>query len=62
MTVIDSITRINFLDLLLVFLKFNEKFVNLHQMLHLITDGFFDKHICTVFTYITALFSVKIDK
>ena len=38
---IDSITRIHFLDLLLRFLKFNEKFVNLHQMLHLVTDGFF---------------------
>ena len=40
MTVIDSITRIHFLDLLLVFLKFKEKFVNLHQVLHLVTDGF----------------------
>ena len=45
------------------------KFVDLHQMLHLVTDGFFDmwnvrwdieQHICTVFTYITALFSVKV--
>ena len=41
MTVIDSITGIHFLDLLLRFLKFTEKFVNLHQMLHLVTDGFF---------------------
>ena len=40
MTVIDSIIRIHFLDLLLGFLKLKEKFVNLHQMLHLVTDGF----------------------
>ena len=42
MTVTDSITRIHFLDLLLRFLKFKEKLVDLHQMLHLVTDGFFD--------------------
>ena len=41
-TVIDRITRIHFLDLLLRVLKFKEKFVDLHQMLHLVTDGFFD--------------------
>ena len=34
---IDSITRIHFLDLLLRFLKFKEKSVNLH----LVTDGLF---------------------
>ena len=39
---IDSIIGIHFLDSLLQFLKFKEKFVNLHQMLHLVTDGFFD--------------------
>ena len=42
LTVIDKITRIHFLDLLLRFLKFQEKLVDLHQMLHLVTDGFFD--------------------
>ena len=50
------------------FLKFEEKFLNLRQMLHLGTDGFFDtcnlgrnmeQRICTVFTLITELFSVK---
>ena len=65
---IDSITRIHFLDLMLRFLKFKEKLVNLHQMLHLVYDGFFDicfldrdmeQLICTIFTFITALFSVK---
>ena len=62
----DSITGIHFLDLLLRFLKFKEKFINLHQMLHLVTDGFFIYvisaeiwSICTIFTFITALFSVK---
>ena len=45
-TVIDSITRIHFLDLLLRFLKFKENFVNLRLMLHLVTDGFFD--ICNL--------------
>ena len=64
----DSITRIHFLDLLLRFLKFNDKFVNLHQMLYLVMDGLFDicnlgwdmeQRICTIFTFITALFSEK---
>ena len=41
-TTFESITRIHLLDLLLRFLKFKEKFVNLHQMWHLVTDGFFD--------------------
>ena len=41
MTVIDSIIRIHFLDLLLRFLKFKEKFVDLHQMLRLVTGWIF---------------------
>ena len=41
MTVIDRNARIHFLDLLLRFSKFKEKLVNLHQMLHFVTDGFF---------------------
>ena len=39
-----------FLDLLLHFLKFKEKFVDLHQMLHLVTDGFFD--ICNLNVFV----------
>ena len=42
MTVISNITRIHISDLLLRFLIFKEKFVNLHQMLHLVSDEFCD--------------------